>query len=53
MENKKVDEKQAQNLLKQINEVVSELEKDEDMKKEVEALHNVFMKISKLVVKSK
>ena len=27
MENKKVDEKQAQNLLQQINEVVSELEK--------------------------
>lgn len=47
MENKKVDEKQAQNILQQINEVVSELEKDEDMKKEVEALHKIFLKVSK------
>ena len=49
MENKKVDEKQAQNLLQQINKVVSELEKDPDMKKEVEALHNIFLKVSKTI----
>jgi 5-methylthioribose kinase len=49
MENKKVDEKQAQNLLQQINEVVSELEKDADMKKEVEALHKIFLKVSKTI----
>ena len=45
MNNKKVDEKKA-NLLQDINQVVSELEKDPDMKKEVEALHRVFMKLS-------
>jgi len=48
MENKKVDEKQAQNLLQQINKVVSELEKDPEMTKEVEALHRVFMKLSEV-----
>jgi hypothetical protein len=53
MENKKVDEKQAQNLLQQINKVVSELEKDPEMTKEVEALHKVFMKVSKTITKSK
>jgi hypothetical protein len=48
MENKKVDEKQAQNLLQEINKVVSELEQDPELKKEVEALHRVFMKVSNL-----
>lgn len=46
MDNKKVEEKKADNLLQEINKVVSELEQDPDMKKEVEALHKVFMKIS-------
>ena len=46
MENKKDDEKKAQNLLQEINKVVSELEKDPEMTKEVEALHKVFMKVS-------
>lgn len=46
MENKKDEEKQAQNLLQQINKVLSELEKDPEMTKEVEALHRAFMKLS-------
>lgn len=46
MEKKKDDEKKAQNLLQEINKVVSELEKDPEMTKEVEALHKVFMKVS-------
>lgn len=45
------EEKKAQNLLQQINKVVSELENDPEMKKEVEALHKVFLKVSKLVKK--
>lgn len=50
MENNK-EEKKAQNLLQQINKVVSELENDPELKKEVEALHKVFLKVSKLVKK--
>ena len=49
-----VEDKKAQsNPLKQINEVIAELENDPDMAKEVEALHKIFMKVSKTITKSK
>lgn len=49
-----VEDKKAQsNPLKQINEVIAELENDLDMAKEVEALHKIFMKVSKTITKSK
>ena len=49
-----VEDKKAQsNPLKQINEVIAELENDSDMAKEVEALHKIFMKVSKTITKSK
>lgn len=45
MENKK--EKLADNLLKDINTVISELEEAE-MEKEASILHKIFIKISKV-----
>jgi hypothetical protein len=51
-----VEDKKAQssaNPLQQINQVISELEDDPDMVKEVEALHKIFMKVSKTITKSK
>ena len=51
-----VEDKKAQssaNTLQQINQVISELEDDPDMVKEVEALHKIFMKVSKTITKSK
>ena len=49
-----VEDKKAQsNPLKQINEVIAELENDPVMAKEVEALHKIFMKVSKTITKSK
>ena len=51
-----VEDKKAQssaNPLQQINQVISELEDDPDMAKEVEALHKIFMKVSKTITKSK
>ena len=49
-----VEDKKAQsNPLKQINEVIAELENDPDMAKAVEALHKIFMKVSKTITKSK
>ena len=51
-----VEDKKAQssaNPLQQINQVISELEDDPDMVKEVEALHKIFMKESKTITKSK
>ena len=49
-----VEDKKAQsNPLKQINEVIAELENDPDLAKEVEALHKIFMKVSKTITKSK
>ncbi len=55
MEEKNIlEEKKAQsNPLEQINKVIAELEKDADMAKEVEALHKIFMKVSKAIIKSK
>ena len=51
-----VEDKKAQssaNPLQQINQVISELEDDPDMVKEVAALHKIFMKVSKTITKSK
>ena len=45
MDNK--EEKVADNLLKDINTVISELE-EADMEKEASILHNVFLKLSKI-----
>jgi hypothetical protein len=47
------DKKAQSNPLQQINQVISELEDDPDMVKEVEALHKIFMKVSKTITKSK
>jgi hypothetical protein len=46
----KKEEKVADNLLKDINTVISELEKNE-MEKEASVLHNIFIKLSKLLRK--
>lgn len=43
----KVDEKVAENLLQNINSVISELDK-EGLEKEASILHSIFMKIAKL-----
>ena len=49
-----VEDKKAQsNPLKAINDVIAELEKDSEMTKEVEALHKVFIKVSKAINKIK
>jgi hypothetical protein len=50
MEDKKekIDEKVAGNLFQNINSVISELEEDENLKKEASILHSVFMKIAKI-----
>jgi hypothetical protein len=46
----KKEEKVADNLLKDINTVISELE-DAEMKKEASVLHKIFIKISKKIKK--
>jgi hypothetical protein len=43
----KKDQKVADNLLQDINTVISELEEDE-MKKEAAILHRIFIRLSKL-----
>lgn len=46
MENKK--EKVADNLLKDINTVISEFEKEESLEKEALVLHKIFIRLAKL-----
>jgi ribosomal protein L22 len=46
----KVDEKVAENLLQNINSVISELDK-EGLDKEAFILHNIFIKLSKTIKK--
>ena len=47
MKDKKKEEKLADNLLQDINTVISELEEAE-MEKEASILHKIFIKLSKL-----
>ena len=46
----KKEEKVADNLLKDINTVISELE-DAEMEKEASILHKIFIKLSKTIKK--
>ena len=44
----KKDEKVADNLLQDINTVISELEKEESLEKEAAILHKIFIRLAKL-----